>query len=227
MKAGHPAPEKQQNRPIQIDRRSAYHQAGHAAAIYLGNKQKQLPAVHFQIVLQDKEALHGAPENQGRGIHLQRLVKVEGGRLIQSLPLLKTASINELTVAGQMEYRLAYEADIVNILAGPLSEAKYVAMRDNKVFNPNLVYLGEPRFYGGKAELDIVNEYLECVVNKREERDQKLAELFLLAYSFINAQANWLAITALAVHILEQHHKAVLDCNDVIALLESSRLAAA
>jgi hypothetical protein len=36
---------------IAIGTRNAYHQAGHAAAIYLGNKQKQLPVVFFQIVV--------------------------------------------------------------------------------------------------------------------------------------------------------------------------------
>jgi hypothetical protein len=41
----------QQGIDPEIDSRVAYHQAGHAAAIYLGNKQKQLPAVYFQIII--------------------------------------------------------------------------------------------------------------------------------------------------------------------------------
>jgi hypothetical protein len=32
-----------------------------------------------------------------------------------------------------------FEADIINVLAGPLAEAVYLALRDNEPFNPELV----------------------------------------------------------------------------------------
>jgi hypothetical protein len=225
MKVHNPAINNQQNRLIQVDKRSAYHHAGHAAAIYLGNKQKQLPAVHFQMLIKEQEVTNPEITRHVKGTKAKRVVKIEGGRLIQSLPLFKADTMDDLSFLEQQEYRHAYEADIVNILAGPLAEAKYVAMRDNKIFNPNLVYLGALKFYGGRAKLNLINEYLDCVLSQGEERDHKLAELFLSAYSFINNQLNWQSITALVAHILE-YPKEILDCNDVIALLESSRLAA-
>lgn len=225
MQARFLANNTQQHQLIPIDKRSAYHHAGQAAAICLSNKQKRLPAIHFQIVIDHMES--GAAAGPSKAAQPQRVVSVEGGRLIQSLPLLKAEAMQDLSNLAQMEYRLAYEADIVNILAGPLAEAKYVALRENQIFNPNLVYLGALKFYGGRADLGVINEYLEGVYSQREARDRKLAELFLAAYSFVNNQLNWQAITALAVHILDQHNMQVIDCNDVINLLESSRLAMA
>jgi hypothetical protein len=38
-----------------VGKRNAYHQAGHAAAICLGNRQKKLPAVHFQVSIKPHE----------------------------------------------------------------------------------------------------------------------------------------------------------------------------
>jgi hypothetical protein len=215
----------QEKRLCPVDKRSAYHQAGYVAAIYLGNKQKQLPAVHFQIQINGQAIDKGEKPSKIRGVKGKRIVNVEGGRLIQSLPLSKVGSSRELTDTERQELRIAFEADIVNILVGPLAEAKYVALRDDEVFNPNLVYLGALKFYGGRKELGTVYEYLDCIISQTEERDRKLAELFLAAYGFINNRSNWQAISALAIHILE-YPKDILDCNDVIALLESSRLAA-
>ncbi len=209
-----------------VDKRSAYHQAGYAAAIYLGNKHKSLPAVHFQIVI--KPPVDGVAGQSGPiyGEKGKRMVKVTGGRLIQSLPVFEADAMVDLTRSEREECRLAYEADIVNILVGPLAEAKYVAMRDNKIFNPNVIYSGALKFYGGRADLDAVNEYLDCIVSQGEQRDHKLAELFLAAYSFVNNPSHWQSITVLANAIL-LHSKESFDCNEAIALLESSRLAAA
>ncbi len=225
------ATDSQTTARLPVDKRSAYHQAGYAAAVYLGNKQKNLPAVHFQIFIKAQGESAGTQPSQIKGVPIKgakgkRTVKLEGGRLIQSLPVFEADAMAGLTNPEREEYRLAYEADIVNILIGPLAEAKFVALRDNKIFNPNLVYLGALKFYGGRADLDAVNEYLDCIVSQGDKRDHKLAELFLSAYSFVNNRSNWQAIAALADKILE-HPKDYLDCNEAIALLESSRLAAA
>lgn len=209
----------------QIDKRSAYHQAGRAAAIYLGNKQKRLPAVHFQIIIKEQAVGKGKGINPLKAVNRKRIAGIEGGRLIQSLPVFKTESLQGLSEPELQEYRLAYEADIVNILAGPLAEAKYVALQDNKIFNPNSVYIGALKFYGGKADMETVNEYLACTLHNSAERDRKLAELFLAAYSFVNDCSNWQAISALANYI-QEYSKDSLDCNEIIALLKSSRLAA-
>ena len=61
-------------------------------------------------------------------------------------------------------------------------------------------------------------------MSDKAERDRKLIELFLAAFSFVNKHRNWRAITGLAKYICEQP-KTVIGCEEVIALLES-RLAA-
>lgn len=208
---------------IQVGKRNAYHQAGHAAAIYLGNQHKQLPAVHFQVTIKPQERDSGQPSRTMR-LSRQYAAKVEGGRLIQNLPMSFVEAAQYLSQPEQEQYRCAFEADVINLLAGPLAEAKYVALRDDEVFNANLVYLGALKFYGGGATLDIITEYMECFIPDRTERKQKLAELFLAAYSFVNKRSSWSAIITLAEFILDANKvepKSIISCEDLIALLES------
>jgi hypothetical protein len=220
MKQYRTASNSQRESQIHIDKGSAYHQAGRATAIYLGNKLKRLPAVHFQIIItqQDEE-----------GPHFSRLqdkytAKVEGGRLIQSLPLSFSGLTQDFSWQQQEEFRSAFEADVINVLAGSLAEAKYIALRDDEVFNANLVNIAALRFYGGNADIELITDYMECFMPDKAERDRKLIELFLAAFSFVNKHSNWYAIAALAKYIRDQP-KAVIGCEEVMALLES-RLAA-
>ncbi|NOU20253.1 MAG: hypothetical protein HOO93_00435, partial [Methyloglobulus sp.] len=117
MNYNHAAINLQANTPIQIGRRNAYHQAGHAAAIYLGNQQKQLPAVHFQIIItpQERDTRQTARITRKPGKYT---AKVEGGRLIQSLPLSFADATKHLSPTEQNLCRSAIEADIINLLAG-------------------------------------------------------------------------------------------------------------
>jgi hypothetical protein len=228
MRNGYTAINTPPDNRIEIDKRIAYHQAGHAAAIYLGNKQKQLPAVHFQIIIKPLEW-----EGQARGRfacpHDKYTAKVEGGRLIQSLPMSFAEATQYFSWPEQEQCLCAFEADVINLLAGSLAEAKFVAARDNEIFNPNLVYLGALKFYGDGSDLEVITEYLECFMLHKAERDRKLAELFLAAFSFVNKRSNWNAITALAEFILDtprEDSNDIIQCEDVISLLEASRLAA-
>ncbi|NOS74627.1 MAG: hypothetical protein HOP36_08850 [Methyloglobulus sp.] len=229
MRCDHPAvytPTQQESKSL-IDKRTAYHQAGRAMAICLGNRSKQLPDVHFQIVIKPQahngQPLSRASKNQGR-----YAVTLEGGRLVQSLPYSFAEVAQTLCSLDQEHWLCAFEADVTNLLVGSLAEAKYVALRDGKPFNATLVYLGALQFYGGKAAMDTIDEYMGCLVPDQTGRKQKLAELFLSAYSFINQPANWGAITALAEYILGVQIVEVqspIDCEDVAAFLED-RLAA-
>ncbi|MGR9086220.1 MAG: hypothetical protein ACU841_04000 [Gammaproteobacteria bacterium] len=47
----------------------------------------------------------------------------------------------------------------MNLLAGPLAEAKYVAPRDNELMPPRLIDLNALHFYGGSADLKVVDDY--------------------------------------------------------------------
>ncbi len=81
----------------ELMRQTAFHEAGHAVAIYLGNRQKDLPPTFFQILL--RKPVNG---------YDRFFAKVEGGRLIQSVPALPLNRLNDLTVEEQNEYRCAY-----------------------------------------------------------------------------------------------------------------------
>lgn len=224
MKYDHPAVNTNANLGTltTIDKRTAYHQAGHAVAICLGNREKQLPDVHFQIVVKP-QSHNGQPLRRSLRIQAQYTATLEGGRLVQSLPCSFAEVTQTLSWPDQEHCRRAFEADVVNLLTGPLAEAKYVAVRDGKPFNATLVYLGALQFYGGKATVDTITEYLGCLVPDQAGRKQKLAGLFLSAYSFITQPANWAAITALAENILGiptgGTHSSI-DFDEVAAFLE-------
>jgi hypothetical protein len=47
--------------PFEISNITAYHLAGHAVAICIGNKRKQLPAVHFQIIKEPQNQENSKP----------------------------------------------------------------------------------------------------------------------------------------------------------------------
>lgn len=204
---------------VSVGKRTAYHQAGRVAAIHLGNKQKNLPAVHFQIVIK-QTGQDGGNNGQSRRTPDKHRAMLEGGRLVPSLPYSFQGATRLLPPPEQQQCRCAFEADVTNLLAASLAEAKYVALRDGEVFNANLVYLGALKFYGGSMDLLTVDEYMDCLYpTSKTERDQKLTELFLAAYSFVNDSENWQAIAALA-EAIHAHPQDMFTCEELIALLE-------
>jgi len=197
---------------------TAIHEAGHAAAIHLGNKQKQLPPVFFQIVIQGENIQAPSlplPINCANG-----MARIDGGRLIHTLPS-STAEATQLFYPDQKQaYERAFEADIINLLVGPLAEAMYIAKRDDELINPYLVDLNALHYYGGSADLALVNEYLECLLPNREQRERKIAELFLAAYKFVSMWAHWRAIIGLANYIL-MSPKPIIECEEAMIVLDS------
>lgn len=206
----------------ELSRKTAIHEAGHAAAIYLGNKQKQLPPVFFQIFI------------KGRSNGLQSagclckpydscnycITKIEGGRLIHTLPSSVVEAICDFSSTQKQAYHRAFEADIINLLVGPLAEANYVAKRDDEPINPRLVNLNALHYYGGASDLEAINEYLACLIANKAQREKKLSELFLAAFHFINDRSNWNAIMALADYILADC-KNIIECEEIIAVLDA------
>lgn len=204
-----------------VSRKIAIHEAGHAAAIYLGNQQKGLPPVFFQIFINplnndvQSSGFLGKPSDH-------YIAKVEGGRLIHTLPSSLDEATKDFSTAQKHAYQHAFEADIINLLAGPLAEARYLALRDNEPISPELVNVNALQYYGGASDLEVVNEYLECFIDSDELRESKMTELFLAAFNFVNERSNWLAITALADSILA-HQENIIECNEIIDVLESGR----
>jgi hypothetical protein len=205
--------------PAELSRKTAIHEAGHAAAIYLGNKQKQLPPVFFQIFIKELNS-----DFQSAGCLYKScdscITKIDGGRLIQTLPSSVDEATSGFSSTQKQAYQRAFEADIINLLVGPLAEANYVAMRDDEPINPRLVNLNALHHYGGASDLEAINEYLDSLSADRAQREKKLSELFLAAFNFVNDKSNWYAISALADYILA-NCKNIIECEEIIAVLDA------
>ena len=206
----------------ELSRKTAIHEAGHAAAIYLGNKEKQLPPVFFQLIIKEMNS-----DFQSAGCLCKSydscnncITKIEGGRLIHTLPSSVDEATSDFSSTQKQAYQRAFEADIINLMVGPLAEANYVALRDDEPINPRLVNLNALHFYGGASDLETINEYLECFIADKEQRKNKLSELYLAAFNFINDNSNWRAIMALADYILADT-KNILECEEIIAVLDA------
>ena len=194
----------------EMDYRTAFHEAGHAAAIHIRNQQKQLPPIFFEIHIR---------KPQYSGEHF--FAKVIDGNLIQNLPMAVLDGF--YTTAGDERHscRLAYEADIVNLLAGPLAEAKYISIRDNEVFNPNIINLPALRNYGGLSDLERVQTYLECFITTNPLREQKILELLEQAFLFVNNCRYWRGISALAQYILDSQLQTI-NCDEAINIMDKA-----
>jgi len=199
-------------------RQIAFHEAGHATAIYLYNKQKQLPPVYFQITI---KALDRPKDNplDPRLAYDHFAAVVEGGRLIHSLPVALIESAHYFSAAEQDAYRTAFEADMVNLLIGPLAEAKHVALRDDEQFNARLVNIDALHYYGGTSDLEKVYEYLDSFIAAGSRHEEKMVELFNKAFQFISSPGHWQAIERLADYILNNKEN-IISCEEAIAVLD-------
>ena len=204
----------------ELIKRTAFHESGHAAGIYLYNNQKDLPPIFFQIRIHKPHSFRETAAS----------AKVEGGRLIHTLPI-TTREYNDLLDSNDAENstflpdcQAAFEADIVNLLIGPLAEAKYVSMCDNEPLNPHLINFNSLKNYGGTSDLALANEYLDCFITQSSRREEKMNELFRIAFDFVHEEKNWKTITALANYILKDH-KTVIGYDEAICVIDGCRAA--
>ncbi|MDO9048825.1 MAG: hypothetical protein Q7U66_13990 [Methylobacter sp.] len=204
----------------EVNRKVAIHEAGHAAAIYLGNKQKRLPPIFFQIFI---TPVNGDFQSFLSKPNTNYIANIDGGRLINTLPSSIEEATDGFSPAQVIAYRRAFEADMINILVGPLAEAKYIAQRGGELINPRFIHLNAQHYFNGISELESVNEYLECFLANSELRKQKITELFFAALSFVNERSNWHAITVLADYIVSAD-KSVMECNEIIGVLETANI---
>ncbi len=200
----------------------AAHEAGHAAAIYLGNKRKGLPQVFFQVSI----APHAGDALSDKYLLMPDsgfIAEVEGGHLIQTLPPSFKEATLDFSPEQKLAYKRAFEADMVNLLVGPLAEAKYIAHNDGEVFNSLLVNLSALHYYGGCHDLANFFSYLDCYLDNGALREEKITELYLEAFNFVIGRSNWHAITALADY-LEGSDQPIIECNEIIAVLKKANL---
>ncbi len=194
--------------PGELHWRTAFHEAGHAAAIHLRNRQKQLPPVFFEIQVK-------RPTNENPDF----CAKVIDGNLIQNLPIAVVESLSTLSSHEQHSCQRAYEADVVNLLVGPLAEAKYVSIRDDEVFNRNLVNFDALHNYGGYNDLEKAQSYLEYFIASKQQREEKMAELLCQAFDFIDHSHYWKCILNLAHYILDSQQE-LISCDEAINVFD-------
>jgi hypothetical protein len=201
---------------ITLRRKTAVHEAGHAAAIYLGNKQKQLPPVFFRIFINEPGSTVSSFDYSSETT-INGIGKIEGGRLIHTLPSSVAEATRDFPLEQKQAYCRAFEADIINLLVGPLAEANYVALSEGEGVNPYPARLQGLPDYGGISDLEMINEYLGCF--NLTERAHKISVLYAAAWTFISNTSNWLAICALADYILTGT-KYRIECEEAIAVLD-------
>lgn len=194
--------------PDELDWRTAFHEAGHAAAIHIGNQQKQLPPVFFEI--QVKKPVSPSEHFSA---------KVVDGNLIQNLPIAVVESFAVLSGSEENSCQRAYEADVINLMVGPLAEAKYVSIRDNEVFNIKLINSNALHNYGGYNDLEKIHAYLDCFIASKMQREEKLLELLTQAYHFIDNRRHWRCILNLAHHIIDSNQE-IISCDEAISVLD-------
>jgi hypothetical protein len=215
-----------QNRLMVHKQRVAFHEAGHAAGIYLNNKTRQLPPVFFKIIFKEMTSLTDLDVLAYETTHDDCIARVEGGRLIELLPPSIESLENKIQEQHSQgmtirDYMIAFEADIINLLIGPLAEAKHVAETDDEFFNHQIVNLNALKNYGGSSDLALAYEYLQSLPGDQKQKDEKLDGLFTEAFDFVNKNENWMAITQLANYILDSR-KNIICCEDVISILDKS-----
>lgn len=208
MKRSHVGAETLSNQALRME--TAIHEAGHAVAVYLGNQRKQLPPIYFQI--------HINPHYNNK-INAPWHAQVEGGRLIHTLPVSVANATQHFSAEQKQAYLSAFEADIVNLLVGPLAEANYVALRDDEIINSHLITLNSLPRYGGESDLKIAKDYLDCWDADPCRQQQKLSALFLEAFHFLNDRTIWRAIIALANYLLV-HRQSIIEYQQIANVLD-------
>lgn len=69
------------------------------------------------------------------------------------------------TIQKKHAHHFFFEAEIINLLAGSLARAHYVAMRDGKIINPQLVNVNALLNYGGSSGSEVISENLDCFID--------------------------------------------------------------
>jgi hypothetical protein len=199
----------------------AYHEAGHAAAVYLINRMRNIPPLFFRLRF---NVTHAVTASDFKPSYENYIACIDGGRLLHALPdtlddfrvaPIKTA---QYWIRSREDLLNALEADVTNLLAGSLAEAKFVAEMDDEIFTHRLVDPPALENYGGSFDLALIDDYLRCYSSDPQARDQKLNQLHQMAFNFINDYHNWRAVSKLAEFILAAE-KDTICSTEVAAIL--------
>jgi len=201
-----------QTKRAELAKQIAVHVAGHAAAICLFNPHWRLPPVFFQINKQS-----AVPLTSDWPVK----ITLEDGLLIQNLPTSLELAVSDFSMEQKRGYERAFSADIINLLAGPMAEAHYVALREGKKFESAKISLAALENFGGCIDLALVHEYLNCLGYDPITKHQKTQQLISATARFVSSRSKWRAISELAKHIL-QSPKTIIDCGEANAVLTAA-----
>lgn len=216
---------RSQNKLVEYKRRVAFHEAGYAAGIHLNNKAICLPSIPFKIIFKKMSCQAEIDEMAHQTNKDNYIAQLVGGRLIEMLPhsfdnlVSKLTEHNDAMLQLVEDYRKAFESDIINLLIGPLAEAKHIADSDNEIFKLQLINSNALKNYGGNSGLALLNQYLQCFISDKQ-KDEKMDELFVKAFYFVNNDINWFATTRLANYILGKLSDYVFGSSNIICYEE-------
>lgn len=212
-----------QNTVDMYKKRVAYHEAGHAVAIYVNNNLKQLPPVFFTINFNNNILQSTIPDSStDYPVDIDHSAKIVGGRLIKKLPGSIAEFINRVE-SKDKSFITAFTYDIISLLIGPLAEAKYIALCDDEVFNKYLIPVNALHNYGGESDLAVINEYLSCYSSCKNLQDEFLTELATQAFDFIENDSNWKNIMKLAHYVIDKEIKTI-DYDQISSLLDTQSI---
>ncbi len=205
---------RQSGNSYEMIKRTVFHEAGHAVALCLGNQKKSLPPVFFQINFGCFEK-KPAPVTMARSGQ-PNLATVTGGHLLDNLPVTILECSGYYSCQEKNSYQIACEADVFNLLVGPVSEAKYVAENDGEVFCPDLFPLEIlASNYGGTVDLEYCHHFLEGLIVDPNIRMRKLKSIYREACAFVDDPDHWYVIRHLAFKLLDEQ-PAKADCEQLL-----------
>lgn len=205
---------------IQTSKPSAFHMAGRSVSIHFGNRKKNLPPIYFQIGI---EPIPTNIRNLRKSNPISGFSRAtfKGGRLISQLPGSLVLETNLMTTSEKLAYEQAFNADIVNLLAGFIAEAKFIALSDNEVISPRLVNVNSLQHYGEDVDLQELWEYFKCFGDYDSDKETKLIGLYLAAFEFVNVPSHWKAICEVSNYI-ERSEKMLLECTEIFDIFDQS-----
>lgn len=198
----------------------AYHEAGHATAIYLYNKQQQLPPIFFRIhIKKQKNIKQLATDCMTQKMPTVAAI-IEGGCLIENLTLNLAVISNEMTETEKAEYYQALDADIINLLAGSIAEKNYIILRDNEVINAEMLNIQALECYGNYSDMQKIKHYLSFFSDCPFQQQQKLTRLLKQAFEFITHQQTWRSVEAVANYILDSNKQSI-HCEEIFKVIDA------
>jgi hypothetical protein len=216
---------RSQNKQVEYKRRVSFHEAGYAAGIHLYNKAICLPSNPFKIIFKKMSCQAEIDVMDHQTNQDNYTAQLLGGRLTEMLPhsfynlVTKSTENNDAMLQLVEEYRQVFESDIINLLIGALAEAKHIADTDNEIFKLQLINSNALKNYGGTSCLALLNQYLQCFISDKQ-KDEKMDELFVKAFYFVNNDANWFATTRLANYILGKLSDYIFGSSNIICYEE-------